>query len=67
VKPRFPLPCMDNPCSNVSRGEGRMNFIERYLGISPDGGDGSFEAILLTMLLMIITGIALRFTAHRGG
>jgi hypothetical protein len=29
-----------------------MDFIERYLGFSPDNGDGSFEAMLVT----IITG-----------
>ena len=40
-----------------------MDYIERYLGISPDGGDGSLEAMLLIMLVTIITGIALRFSA----
>ena len=50
--------------SDLAQGcEGRMDFIERYLGISPDGGDGSLEAMLLIMLVTIITGIALRFSA----
>jgi hypothetical protein len=33
-----------------------MDFIERYLGFSPDHGDG-----LLIALVTIITGIALGF------
>jgi hypothetical protein len=35
-----------------------MDFIERYLGFSPDHGDGSLEAMLLLALVTIITGIA---------
>ena len=31
-----------------------MDFIERHLGFSPDGGDGSMEVMLLTVLVMII-------------
>jgi len=31
-----------------------VNFIESYLGISPDGGDGSLE--LLFFLLVVIGG-----------
>ena len=38
-----------------------MDFIERYLGFSPDNGDGSFEAMLLIVLVTIVTGIALGF------
>jgi hypothetical protein len=38
-----------------------MDFIERYLGFSPDHGDGSLEAIVLIALVTIITGIALGF------
>ncbi len=38
-----------------------MDFIERYLGFSPDHGDGPLEAILLIALVTIITGIALGF------
>jgi hypothetical protein len=36
-----------------------LDFIERYLGFSPDHGDGSFEAMLLVMLTTLIFGIAL--------
>ena len=28
-----------------------MDFIERMFGISPDGGDGSTELMLLTVLI----------------
>jgi hypothetical protein len=31
-----------------------MDFIERHLGFSPDGGDGSMEVVLLSVLGMII-------------
>ena len=40
-----------------------MDFIERHLGFSPDGGDGSIEAVLVVMLFMIIVWIALRVGA----
>ena len=35
-----------------------MDFIERHLGFSPDGGDGSMEVMLVTVLVMIITAVA---------
>jgi len=38
-----------------------MDFIERYLGFSPDHGDGSFEAMLLIALVVVITGLALGY------
>jgi hypothetical protein len=38
-----------------------VDFIERYLGFSPNHGDGSLEAILLIALVTIVTGIALGF------
>ena len=37
-----------------------MRFIERYLGISPDGADGSFELIFIAALFTFIAAIALR-------
>jgi hypothetical protein len=40
-----------------------MDFIEKYLGFSPDHRDGSFEAVLLIMLVTMITGIATYFFA----
>ena len=33
-----------------------MDFIERMFGISPDGGDGSTELMLLTVLVLICRG-----------
>jgi hypothetical protein len=38
-----------------------MDFIERYLGFSPDHGDGSFEAMLLIALVVIVSGLALGY------
>ena len=42
-----------------------MDFIERYLGFSPDGGDGSFEAMLLIALVTVITGAGMVFFHKR--
>jgi hypothetical protein len=33
---------------------GPMDFIERYLNISPDSGDGSMEILLLVALVAIV-------------
>lgn len=41
---------------------GSMNFIERHLGFSPDGGDGSVEILVLVALVMIVVAGALRLT-----
>jgi uncharacterized membrane protein YqgA involved in biofilm formation len=30
-----------------------VNFIESYLGISPDGGDGSLELLVFVLLVVI--------------
>ena len=38
-----------------------MEFIERWFGFSPDHGDGSFEAMILIALVIIISGVALGF------
>jgi len=45
-----------------------MDFIERLFGVSPDGGDGSFELLLFVLPLAAIallyqTGIAGRLLA----
>ena len=40
-----------------------MDFIERHLGFSPDGGDGSMEALLITVFVMIITLVAFRLAS----
>ena len=42
-----------------------MDFIERFLGFSPDHGDGRLEATLLLVLVIIVTGIVLAFFHKR--
>jgi len=37
-----------------------MDFIERWLGISPDGGDGSLEALYLVVLVAVIAAFVFR-------
>jgi hypothetical protein len=44
---------------HVSTGVVAMNFFEIYFGISPDGGDGSMEALFLLMLASMIVAILL--------
>jgi hypothetical protein len=39
---------------------GPLQFIERYLGFSPDGGDGSMEILVVVVLVAIISVGALR-------
>ena len=41
-------------------GSGPMNFIERYLSIPPDGGDGSMEILVMVALVAIVALGALR-------
>jgi len=38
-----------------------MDLIEKYLGFSPDHGDGSVESIIIIALVIVITGLALNF------
>ena len=33
-----------------------MDFIERWFGISPDGGDGSLEALYLLAIVVVLAG-----------
>ena len=40
-----------------------MDFIERHLGFSPDDGDGSIEVMVFTVLVLIITTVALRWAS----
>jgi hypothetical protein len=42
-----------------------MDFIERWLGISPDGGNGMFEAAILVTLAAALAVVVLR--ARRSG
>jgi hypothetical protein len=32
-----------------------MDFIERWFGVSPDGGNGSFETTLMIVALVVLT------------
>jgi hypothetical protein len=38
-----------------------VDFVEKYLGFSPDHGDGSFEVLLLIAVVAIMTGLGLGF------
>jgi hypothetical protein len=40
-----------------------MDFIERYLGFSLDGGDHSFEVLLLVAVVTLIAAIGLRLSS----
>jgi hypothetical protein len=42
-----------------------VDFIQRFLGFSPDHGDGSIEALLLLVPLIIITAIVMVFFRKR--
>lgn len=42
-----------------------MDFIERIFGISPDGGDGSTEVLLVTAVLAVIVAVAVTRMVRR--
>ena len=49
-----------------------MDFIEQWFGISPDGGDGSLEALWVGAIVVVVLAIAFRKRilaglARRGG
>jgi len=37
-----------------------MDFIERWFGVSPDGGDGSLEVLYFIALAVVIVAIVFR-------
>ena len=37
-----------------------MDFIEQWFGVSPDGGDGSLEALYLVALGVTVAAVVLR-------
>ena len=37
-----------------------MDFIEQWFGVSPDGGDGSLEALWIAAIIVAILAIAFR-------
>jgi len=42
-----------------------MNFIERILGISPDGGNGTTEVVYLATFLLVAALFAWRRTGRK--
>ena len=38
-----------------------LNFIERHLGFSPDGGDGTFEALIVIVTVATIVLLFMLF------
>ena len=42
-----------------------MDFIERMFGISPDGGDGSTELIIITVFVLIAAIVTWRWWSGR--
>jgi hypothetical protein len=37
-----------------------MDFIEQWFGISPDGGDGSLEALWIVAILVAVAAVVFR-------
>jgi hypothetical protein len=35
-----------------------MDFIERFFGVSPDGGDGSAELMIMAAIVIVLAGVA---------
>ena len=42
-----------------------MNFVERLFGVSPDGGNGTFELLLFLVPLMVLGALWLGHRAKR--
>jgi hypothetical protein len=42
-----------------------MDFVERWLGVAPDGGDGTFEALLILAVGLSVVGLAYLATQAR--
>ncbi|HME26530.1 MAG TPA: hypothetical protein VKI44_35260 [Acetobacteraceae bacterium] len=37
-----------------------MDFFERWFGVSPDGGDGSLEALWIVMIVVALAAVVFR-------
>ena len=59
----FVLAVLISACGDKK--EDHMDFIERMFGISPDGGDGSTELMLLTVLVLIAAALTWRWLSRR--
>jgi len=44
-----------------------IDFIERYLGNSPDGGDGSMEVMFLVVLVTMVATLSLHLSQQHTG
>jgi hypothetical protein len=42
-----------------------LDFIERYLGISPDHGDGTLESLIIILAFMTIATLASWLPGYR--
>lgn len=42
-----------------------MDFIEKWFGLSPDGGDGSLEALYVVALVAVIAAVIWRRPLRR--
>jgi hypothetical protein len=50
--------------SSAFRQENLVDFVERYLGVSPDGGDGLLEVLITVLLVLMATAMWLCFTSQ---
>jgi hypothetical protein len=46
--------------------EGAMDWLEKWFGVSPDGGDGSAEMMIFAAIVIVLAGVlALRVPSVR--
>jgi hypothetical protein len=50
--------------SSAFRQGNLVDFVERYLGVSPDGGDGLLEVLIIVLLVLMATAMWLCFTSQ---
>jgi cbb3-type cytochrome oxidase subunit 3 len=43
-----------------------MNFVEKFLGVSPEGGSGAFEFVVWTLILLAVVWSLWRRSRQRG-
>lgn len=41
-----------------------MDFVERWFGVSPDGGNGSLEVVALPLVLVVVCATIFRGESH---
>lgn len=42
-----------------------MDFVERWFGASPDGGDGTFELLLIATGLLLVCAVVATFRRRK--